>query len=462
MTDLDLEQRLRALGARAGAGTGTGNGTGETGGRRSGIPDAGPLLQRAHRRRQAKLMGAGTALLAVVALSAAGLFAGESARESRVVSTPDPTVTAPTTSTTTAIVAGENAAPTTTVAPPQVPAGVPVSNTTTPQDDGAAPGLWIVSLDGRKARPIGTESQVAWSPDNEHLAVSRTTAANAYRIEIVAAGDGSLVAAIPTTTWMACLDWSSRDQLAWVDSSGAVHMVAMDDDGAPVASGPTRIATANAAFPWAGLDRCRWSPDGSTFALADPTRGAVRFYSAATGEEAIAFEDADVDDVNGLAWSPDGTALAVIVRSSGDVEDIVLLTGSDHRTVRRLGRPAVRVTWSPDSAQLYLRQGDVISSYSVEKGTVEVEAELEDAALFTPLGDGRFLAVTSGHTELRFVTPTWQRDGVLLASQRTGSAPCPGSFLSALRVSPDERSVVVAVRSRNTGHWRECAMTQPY
>ena len=108
-----------------------------------------------------------------------------------------------------------------------------------------------------------------------------------------------------------------------------------------------------------------WSPDGSRIAyLANeeptnphrgtPATGTVGLFDVDTG---TAEQLADGDDVQTVAFSPDGTELAIQRRSSAGNVDILSLVGGAPRSIEVRGQLAGAAAWSPDGAVLAHRGG---------------------------------------------------------------------------------------------------------
>ena len=103
-----------------------------------------------------------------------------------------------------------------------------------------------------------------------------------------------------------------------------------------------------------------WSPDGSRIAyLANeeptnpyrgtPITGTVGLFDVDTG---TAEQLADADDVQTVAFSPDGTEVAIQRRSSAGNVDILSLVGGAPRSIEVRGQLAGAAAWSPDGTVL--------------------------------------------------------------------------------------------------------------
>lgn len=460
----DLEARLRALGAAGGAGRAGGNGG-------PSLPDVDPLLRRAHRRRQAKLVATSATVLTAVVLLSVGLFSRDDAHESRVVSTPDGTE-ATTTTWMPAVVAGEDdvamsstttparpgvATPPTTAGseppPPTSTTTPPPTTTTTPRPAAqvAEPGLWLVGLDGSGLHRVGnkTPSFYAWSPDGRYLAMSSREGNLPPGIDIVSSNDGSIVTTIPASDWIECLDWSSTGRLAWRHDDGSLYIATITASGQVDATGTRRSATATQPG-WSGSwdMNCRWSPDGTILATA----GAERLFTfTADGARRSEFIELSGTQLGGITWGPDGYAIAAVARTNGRPHHVAILRGANHGVARHVEFDALRAVFSNDPAVLYLRSEGELAKVSPSGGRATVEASIDDVAGLTPLPDSRWLHITKGQSgdaasDLRFFEPGWQRGHSLLVAKPRNTT-CDGTYFGSVRVSPDGRRAAVQVLS---------------
>lgn len=160
---------------------------------------------------------------------------------------------------------------------------------------------------------------------------------------------------------------------------------------------------------------------------------------AEPGPEPLYVLQGHTGDVNGIAFSPDGTMLA-----SGSSDDTVILwdmeTGERLRTLRGHDFPGgdvFSVTWSPD--------GTLLASGSDDKTVIVWD-----------VGTGEPLRTLQGHTE-RVTSVAWSPDGVTLASGANDNSVIlwdgqTGTQLSTLggHVNPDV--VVIRVLSLAWSH----------
>jgi hypothetical protein len=148
-----------------------------------------------------------------------------------------------------------------------------------------------------------------------------------------------------------------------------------------------------------------WSPaaDQLAFATGRPGLAELVLFDPATSERTSL---TTVEGISALSWSPDGTAIAIVVPSSG-VSVIDLATG--HSTsIARIGTiEDPGLSWSPDGTRLALAAHGSIIVYSTD-------------------GSGRRMLVDHGVS----LGAAWSPDGTRIAYLRT-----PGSaYRSSLEV----------------------------
>jgi Tol biopolymer transport system component len=170
-----------------------------------------------------------------------------------------------------------------------------------------------------------------------------------------------------------------------------------------------------------------WSPDASRIAFtrvlvgAGETLVASQLWTAAhDGTDLRKIWDAPDKEPIYLAWSPDGSLIALLVQTEEDLElEIVDATGA--QPVRRVaqGNPFY-FCWAPDSRSLLLHIGSTGSGAS--------KPELALARLGPP-DEVRSLGVPPGD----FRTPGWTSDGRKVAFVATG----PDGVQTISMVSPE-------------------------
>ena len=213
-----------------------------------------------------------------------------------------------------------------------------------------------MSADGSDVRNVAPGIRAApepprWSPDGRRLAFRGYLDGTLY----VVAADGSnlLEVAERTTGWSA-----RRGRLAWSPDGRRIafrrdvrepvplprQVYVVDVEEAEGDRRETQLAR--------GFGPAVWSPDGAEILFGHGKDPVDTDPSLGAGLHAIAVEpphhvrrvtEFGTNDILGLAWSPDGTRLAVLMRpfSWGQFSDVVLYTvaldGSDVRVLVRAG-----------------------------------------------------------------------------------------------------------------------------
>lgn len=159
---------------------------------------------------------------------------------------------------------------------------------------------------------------------------------------------------VPTANWENPRSWSpAGGQLAFADGSKLILWDPVDWEG-------TRIATADGY-----IAAIEWGPDGRSIAYSvqapvrgmTPPAGSLGVFVIRSGGEP--HRVSALPGVSGIAWSPDGTSLALdLVDADGSRLAIVGADGSDERVLDEvpssegLGSPV----WSPNGRRIaYLR-----------------------------------------------------------------------------------------------------------
>ncbi len=219
--------------------------------------------------------------------------------------------------------------------------------------------IYVADSDGSKARALGPGVAPAWSPDGKRLAIERASDRGPRvivinledRSETVVAG-GSRPAWAPTQT-------AASQRVAFASSGSTATPAAVYL--ADLATGSTALLASDGSEPL-------WSPDGSAIAFLTSRReiavvtlvplrvttvGAGAFYTWSVDGKRLAFLGAtpagtpmvwdrenqqtrtllERNDVDGLAWSPDGKEIVVSVAGGGGL----WLASSDGSNLRKLG-----------------------------------------------------------------------------------------------------------------------------
>lgn len=227
-----------------------------------------------------------------------------------------------------------------------------------------APHLYLANPDGSDIRRLTTATQSeftpAWSPDGSRLAFT-SDGGNTYVIN----RDGSNLIRIPTGGYSP--SWSPDGQRLLVGTQDGLRIVAADGSGQneTVIKLDTKRFTGpfseNVSTVWGA----RWSPDGSRIA-----------FSAMTGWD---FERAfviNIDGSNGRAffptgnvvwnecgpeWSPDGSRIALLSMVHG-----IAVVDTAYYMATPIFSPGTtcwdgnfnRVAWSPDGSMLAITKRD--------------------------------------------------------------------------------------------------------
>lgn len=147
--------------------------------------------------------------------------------------------------------------------------------------------------------------------------------------------------------------WSPvADQLAFATGRPGLAELLLFDPGT---SERTSLTTVE------GISAMSWSPDGSAIAIAVPSSG-VSIIDLATGNSTLIARIGTVED-HGLSWSPDGTRLAL----AGDGSIIVVDTDESRRRILVDHGGSQGAAWSPDGTKIaYLRTPGSGSDISLE------------------------------------------------------------------------------------------------
>jgi WD40 repeat protein len=224
-------------------------------------------------------------------------------------------------------------------------------------DQGALPGADLQPALSRK-REIVWEAlpttlqpvlAVAFSPDGTKLAIARGN-----RVIVESLSDGSRIATFSAEQdLVSSLAWSpDGQQLAW-GGHGHVRLGQIPSDGLPAEPITFEPVTERAVA-------LAFSPDGSRLAVGAGVpsgRGEISIWSRADHTEILRLNEAHSDLVTGLAYSPDGQMLA----SCGADKFVKLFRASDGFLVRSLeGHTAgvLGIGWSGDSKQIASASAD--------------------------------------------------------------------------------------------------------
>jgi dipeptidyl aminopeptidase/acylaminoacyl peptidase len=357
----------------------------------------------------------------------------------------------------------------------------PGSNST---NSGPQPGITFEDL-----ASVGSIGAPALSPDGRELALVQDG-----QIALVPA-DGGWPSALTTTV-------GGKSGLAWSADSRAIAFVS---DGSiwavPAAGGqPVRLTDSRPGHgdPRGASDRQpQWSPKGKWILFETGRRGNNDLVVVSDDGLTSNFVTSGEADEAAGAWSPDGTRIAYVERTTGHFSGRLLIVQFDPSTGRPAGTPRElyvakedrgggwairRPVWSPDGKQLAIvlqdSGWDQIYLLPAAGGAPRrlTEGEFEDGdPVFSP--DGRSLAITSNRANLeeqhiwivptdggharRLTTPVvgvesnpqWSPDGQHVYFAR--STPLePTSLFVASAKGGEVARAIIRVRARNFEHAR--------
>lgn len=423
------------------------------------LPPVDPLLEAAHRRavrRRAAVGGALATVVVAVGTLVAAQVPQRRAEQSRVAAEQGSSTTTSLAPSSTSVTA--TTAPPTTVPqgsePETAPAGAGASPGTAPRDtsSGSAttttvrpssserigPGLWVVNVDGTGLRQLSPDGgAMSWSPDGKVIA--KAAGDQIWVFDSSGSGEARTVAV--HGDWAACLDWSSRGDLAWVTSSGELRI---SSDGLTSRALPGQYSSN------VGIASCQWSPDGSRLAIGRDGLTVV---------DRVGEVIRRVDGGRSVVWSPDGRRLAFVRSEAQSRSSIVILEpsaadGEGQAVAPPDGSYIHGLSWSIDGRSLYVQSGR--TAFKLD-ATTQQTTRLDSAAaccrLLTELLDGRFLAFSpspvaeEGERKVLTISTSDFATTRTLARVR-GPRPdapvmseCRGPYLSDKRVSPDGREV---------------------
>jgi Tol biopolymer transport system component/cytosine/adenosine deaminase-related metal-dependent hydrolase len=243
--------------------------------------------------------------------------------------------------------------------------------------------IWVMEIGGRpRALTTGTyfHTDPSWSPDGARVAYSSDEAGTMdLYVHELATGAARRVTSLPGAEYASA--WS-RDgaSLAFQDEAGATHTIEL-------ASGTVRQVLPALFAP----GKPTWSADGRTIAVSALKPYTRRFREGTsqiltvdlasgtqTYREVVPFESFSTRGEDGPAWSPDGTAIAGVVKSTL----WILPVGPDGAPTGPAQRINDEVTdapsWSGDSQTLlYLSNGELrlVSRDGSNLRTVPVDLE---------------------------------------------------------------------------------------
>ncbi len=307
--------------------------------------------------------------------------------------------------------------------------------------------IWDPSHTGESLDLIGHTAEikaVAWSPDNRLVA----TAADEPLVRLWDAATGGLI-------------------LKFEGHTEGVYALSFSPDGKRLATGSTdetarvwNVATGASVSTFKHKEHVyavAWSPDSQLVATGCSDR-MLRIWDPGTGNERLSVQataDPKRGSIGGVAWSPDGSRVALALSSPDNA--VLVLDASTGRTLLKLpghDHAVSAVAWSRDS--------QFLASSSYDK-TCRVWDAITGAPRATLVGHGGFV-----------YSVTWNQDGSRLA---TGGAdgtiklwdPSDGTEVLSLAAhagniwsvawSPDGASLASAGADRRVRIWTSHATT---
>jgi TolB protein len=219
--------------------------------------------------------------------------------------------------------------------------------------------LLLVDLQSGAAHPLGPPArrlrQPSWTPDGRQVVVERASdGAPQIWMHPAGGGPGRPLTAHPTGAFDGCVSPDGATLAFVAHAAGSLELW-----HAPLAGGPAaRLLQAE------GDDlQPTWSPDGTRLAFLAERGGRLAVHSIArdgSGERTTWRPAPEAGEVlvpeQGLAWSPSGDALAVVVRRADGRPDVRLIDARRGRVLTHAGGldSAETPAWIPDGTGVVL------------------------------------------------------------------------------------------------------------
>ncbi|PDW00575.1 PD40 domain-containing protein [Candidatus Chloroploca asiatica] len=248
----------------------------------------------------------------------------------------------------------------------------------------------------------GDYAHPVWSPDGSQIAftIYQQFRADAWHSDIyVMQADGSNIRRLTRLDWASQPVWSPDGQrIAFIysENESARKLFTMRSDGSDIVEIPIFFQLNNERPNW--IADLAWHPDGNriSFSSVDVREGEGVTYHY--NYSAIYIVDKNGGAAQFLtagsapAWSPDGSRLAFIANTAGDVGFLFVMPADGSSAARWINEDdffeAYEPTWSPD--------GSKIAYYGMELGGIGIFIVNAD-------GSGRFKLVDDGRS------PNWSR-----------------------------------------------------
>ncbi len=317
----------------------------------------------------------------------------------------------------------------------------------------------------------GTVNALAWSPDGKWMAVGGSLGIHLYDAatlqevryvetreavsDLVFSPDGHTLAAASQYTTLSLWDVDTGQPFQVITETEAIGTFRLSSDGRTlategyygvhvwdIASGRLVRTLGEEGVLWNtisfSLDSCTAYAEGSG-QVASAWKEVAGVWDLSTGEWLYTLESAPAHDV---AFSPDGTLLAVSSYATGEFDTIKVLDARTGRLLSALDGPwnSRFLTFSPDGRQLATGSSDnVVQIWNVTTGqvfhTLGDPAYSSKPVAFSP--DGHFLAVWSDDSTMQLWDTATGQIQVLYTLQDLGRRPSPA-------LSPDGRVLAVS------------------
>lgn len=317
--------------------------------------------------------------------------------------------------------------------PTVAPTDTPMLEATQPVIPTERPLLPAVALSPLEIMQTDAQSILilAWAPDSSQFAAGTSSGRRAKTlIGNPMTGDWTLQIPIGTPS-LKHVAWSPDGTILAVAAGEGRHLFRLLDaaTGTPLTIFPASSATCMA-----------WSPDGQVLAVG-VEEGDIVLWKPPIGEEEAEKETEEEDPiildggnkrVKSVAWSPDGTRLAMTLN-----EDVILWGRGEsmYKRLHTIQSAGEQVTWSPDGSML-VTAGKKSGVWNAETGDRLLELSVSILPAWSPdgamivTGMGKDVVVLDAKTGTVLFTAqkharpvksvAWSPDGTLIVSGDNG------------------------------------------